>query len=237
MAGSLGMPVNHVFFCSVMLGERTLAAGVMKGRRKRSRRYFFAHTFSPTAVLQQQLRATARACGMRLNAQASRAGRRQALFFQRKFNGATAARVLLPLSHHTPGLGRRLLSSWPGVPATASWTATGKTPHQRFAQPEDAAARTAGDGRRAQSRTTRSRTKHCAAGFQRPISEPRTTNFCGPPLASSGYVQCLHRSATFSAAPSTSTVHGCESPVLVILVQGDTSVASQHRAPPLAVAP
>ena len=61
----------------------------------------------------------------------------------------------------------------------------------------------------------------------------RAERFCGPPLASSGYVLCLRRSATFSAAPSTSTVHGCGCPVLV---RGDTSVASQHSAPPLAVA-
>ena len=39
---------------------------------------------------------------------------------------------------------------------------------------------------------------------RRPISEPSTGSFCGPPLASSGYVLCLRRSATFSAAPSTS---------------------------------
>ena len=95
------------------------------------------------------------------------------------------------------------------VLATASWTATERAPHQRLAQPEDAAARTAGGARRARSRT-RSRTKPCAAVFQRPpISEPRTRSFCGPPLASSGYVQCLRRSATLSAAPSTSTVQGC----------------------------
>ena len=61
---------------------------------------------------------------------------------------------------------------------------------------------------------TRSRTKCCAVAFQRPqISEPSTSSFCGPPLASSGYVLCLRRSATFSAAPSTSTVHGCGCPV------------------------
>ena len=40
--------------------------------------------------------------------------------------------------------------------ATANWTATERAPHQRVAQPEDTAARSA------RSRT-RSRTKHCAA--------------------------------------------------------------------------
>ena len=47
-------------------------------------------------------------------------------------------------------------------------------------------------------------------------------------------VRAVLAPATFSAAPSTSTVHGCGCPVLV---RGDTSVASQHSAPPLAVAP
>ena len=44
----------------------------------------------------------------------------------------------------------------------------------------------------------------------------------------------LARSATFSAAPSTSTVHGCGLPVRA---RGDTRVASLHSAAPLAVAP
>ena len=43
----------------------------------------------------------------------------------------------------------------------------------------------------------------------------------------------LRRSATFSAAPSTTAAHGCGCPVRV---RGDTSVASQHKAPPCAVA-
>ena len=86
-----------------------------------------------------------------------------------------------------PGSGAAGHARPKAVLATASWTATERAPHQRLAQPEDAAARTAGGARRARSRT-RSQTKCCAAVLQRPpISEPRTTSFCGPPLASSGY--------------------------------------------------
>ena len=67
-----------------------------------------------------------------------------------------------------------------------------------------------------------------------PTSEPRTTSCCGPAHASFGYAACLRRSATRSAAPSMVTVHGCGCPVRV---SGDTSVASQHNAPPCGVAP
>ena len=50
---------------------------------------------------------------------------------------------------------------------------------------------------------------------------------CGPAAATSGYVARLRRSATRSAAPSTSVLHGCGWPVRV---NGETSVASQHNA-------
>ena len=94
------------------------------------------------------------------------------------------------------------------VLATASWIATERAPHQRLAQPAAAALLTAGGARRARRRT-RSRTNRCDPSFHRPpISEPRTNSLCGP-RASSGYVDLLRRSATFSIAPSTSTVQGC----------------------------
>ena len=60
------------------------------------------------------------------------------------------------------------------------------------------------------------------------ISEPGTRSFCGPPVASSGYVECFRRSATFNAAPSACTVQGCRGPVLV---KEGSNVASQHSAP------
>ena len=66
-----------------------------------------------------------------------------------------------------PGSGAAGQAQSKAVLATASWTATERAPHQRLAQPEDAAARTAGGARKARSRT-RSRTKPCAAVFQRP---------------------------------------------------------------------
>ena len=59
-----------------------------------------------------------------------------------------------------PGSGAAGHARPKAVLATASWTATERAPHQRLAQPEDAAARTAGGARRARSRT-RSRTKCC----------------------------------------------------------------------------
>ena len=49
--------------------------------------------------------------------------------------------------------------------------------------------------------------RHCAAMFQRPaISDTKTNSFCRPPLASTGYVPCLCRSATFNPALSTSWI-------------------------------
>ena len=100
------------------------------------------------------------------------------------------------------------------------------------AVPAAAAARTAGGARRALTRTSW-RTKLRAPSFHRPpTSEPRTTSFCGPARASSGYAACLRRSATRSAAPSKVMVHGCGCPVRVSV---DTSVASQHNVPPCGV--
>ena len=40
------------------------------------------------------------------------------------------------------------MKSSKAVPGTASWTATERAPHQRIAQPEDAAARTVGGSRK-----------------------------------------------------------------------------------------
>ena len=106
--------------------------------------------------------------------------------------------------------------------------------HHRRVQLAAAAARMAGGARWALTRTSW-RTRLRAPSFHRPpTSEPRTTSFCGPARASSGYAACLRRSATRSAAPSMVTVHGCGCPVRV---SGDTSVASQHKAPPCGVAP
>ena len=62
-----------------------------------------------------------------------------------------------------------------------------------------------------------------------PTSAPSTTRRCGPPATSSGYVPRLRRSATRSAAPSTSALHGCGCRVRVS--------ASQHKAWPVGVAP
>ena len=94
-------------------------------------------------------------------------------------------------------------------------------------QPEGAAARTAGG-----ARTARGRTKYCAVVSQRPSSsEPRNGSFCGPPPASSGHVQNLRRSATFNAAPSTSTVQGCGWPVHVRGDTGQCCVARQRSWP------
>ena len=120
------------------------------------------------------------------------------------------------------------------VLATACWTATDSMLHHRRVQPAAAAARMAGGARWALTRTSW-RTKLRAPSFHRPpTSEPRTTSFCGPARASSEYAACLRRSATRNAAPSMVTVHGCGCPVRV---SGDTSVASQHNAPPCGVAP
>ena len=96
-----------------------------------------------------------------------------------------------------------------------------------------AAARMAGGARWALTRTSW-RTNLRAASFHRPPTpEPRRTSFCLA-HASSGYAAYLRRSATRSAAPSMVTVHGCGCPARV---SGDTSVASQHNAPPCGVAP
>ena len=86
---------------------------------------------------------------------------------------------------------RRRWDGWPRAPQGCACNGE----RDRDKHPEDAARRTAGGARRARRRT-RSRTKCCAVAFQRPpISEPSTSSFCGPPLASSGYVLCLRRSA------------------------------------------
>ena len=58
-----------------------------------------------------------------------------------------------------------------------------------------------------------------------PSSAPSRRRRCGPAAASLGNVARLRRSATRSAAPSTSGLHGCGWPVHV---NGETSVASQH---------
>ena len=80
-------------------------------------------------------------------------------------------------------------------------------------------------------RRTRSRTKLWAWAFQRPhTSEPSTTSVCGPLRASSGYAARLRRSAT----RSTAAAHGCGG---LDRASGDTSVPSQHCAPPLRSAP
>ena len=121
---------------------------------------------------------------------------------------------------------RRRWDGWPRAPQGSS--CNGELDGDRQASPSTSRPPSTAGGARRARRRTRSRTKCCAVAFQRPpISEPSTSSYCGPPLASSGYVLCLRRSATFSAAPS-----GCP-----VLVRGDTSVASQHSAPPLAVAP
>ena len=97
-----------------------------------------------------------------------------------------------------------------------------------------AARRTAGGARNARTRT-RSRTKPSAPPFHgTPTSAPSTMRRCGPAAASSGYVARLRHSATRSAAPSRSALHGCGWPVRV---NGETSVVSQHNAIPLGVAP
>ena len=56
----------------------------------------------------------------------------------------------------------------------------------------------------------------------------------GPASFETRSVARLRRSATFSAASSTTAAHGCGCPVRV---RGDTNVASQHKASPWRVAP
>ena len=113
--------------------------------------------------------------------------------------------------------------------ATACWTDTDSWLHQRRAHAETAACRSAGGARCARIRT-RSRTSWSAPWLHRPpTSEPRTTSVWGPPAHSSGYASRLRRSATRRTAPSVAAAPGCGKPVRV---SGETSVASQHSAPP-----
>ena len=70
-----------------------------------------------------------------------------------------------------------------------------------------------------------------AGAHRPPASLPSTTSCWGPPC-SSGYAVLFRRSATRKAAPSCAAAQGCGRPVRV---SGDTSVASQHRAPPRGV--
>ena len=119
------------------------------------------------------------------------------------------------------------------VLVTACCTDTASMVHQRLAHADEAALRTAGGARWARTRT-RSRTSWCAPAFHRPPTSLPSTTSCWGPLFSSGYAALFRRSATRKAAPSCAAAQGCGRPVRV---SGDTSVASQHRAPPRCVAP
>ena len=78
----------------------------------------------------------------------------------------------------------------------------------------------------------RNTARQCSSGLLPRSSGPRVS--AGRPSRVQRKCKTCVALRTFSAAPSTSTVQGCGGPDLV---RGDTSVASQHSAPQLAVAP
>ena len=81
----------------------------------------------------------------------------------------------------------------------------------------------------------RVRTRSWHSWSQRPPSSAPSTRKRWPPArSSSGYRRCLRARASCNAVPSWVAARGRGRPVLV---RGETTVTSQHRATPKAVAP